>query len=269
MKKTAVIFTILICFALLFTGCGGKKVENLQITIPLASGERSGTYTGEVKNDKPDGNGKFESKNTQGAVWTYEGGFKDGTFDGQGKMVFPNQSYEGTFEKGNFVQGSFIYEDTLIYEGGFTPNTNPFLYSGKGKLYTTKGTLLYEGNFEDGHPQDKQAVLSKCEEVSYESLVQNSDAYLEQFISVKGTVKVMMNHGIKNGEYSLIGYVIALDNSLNKIIFIDKYQKSGEPNLNFDDKIVVYGQYTDFVTYTSVEDKEITLPSIRVFFIDK
>ena len=88
--------------ALFVAGCGAEKVENKEMTITIASGQRTGIYTGEIKNGKPEGNGVFKTKNSEGAAYTYTGGFKNGTFEGKGVLVFENGfKNETTYKNGN------------------------------------------------------------------------------------------------------------------------------------------------------------------------
>lgn len=142
MKKYALLLCTLLAFVV--SGCGAKTVNEKQITLNLAYGDRSGTYTGEV-NDKdiPNGKGKFTTKNSSGNVWYYEGQFKDGHFVGKGKVTWATgQIEEGTFDK-----------DRL---------------NGKGiKTYKENGKeTKYEGNFIAGYPM-KEKIAKINEEVSF------------------------------------------------------------------------------------------------------
>lgn len=130
MKKFLVAaLSVLLCFVLV--GCGGpKKVSDQQVTLNLAFGDRSGTYTGEVNDQNvPNGQGKFTTKNSKGATWIYEGQFKDGHFEGKGKETWTSDgvTIEGTFSN-----------DKLNGQGKQTNPNNP--------------NQNYEGNFEAGVP---------------------------------------------------------------------------------------------------------------------
>lgn len=86
--------TLAICLALSLVGCVKK------MTLKLSYGDRTGTYTGDLNEDGlPNGQGKFTSENTEGEKWTYEGEFKNGHFDGEGKTTWKNGSMEiGTYK---------------------------------------------------------------------------------------------------------------------------------------------------------------------------
>ena len=88
-----------ICLTFSLVGCAKK------MTLKLSYGERTGTYTGDLnESGLPDGTGKFVSENAEGEKWTYEGGFKNGHFDGEGKTTWENGFIEiGTYKDDNIV----------------------------------------------------------------------------------------------------------------------------------------------------------------------
>ncbi|OHT17682.1 hypothetical protein TRFO_00986 [Tritrichomonas foetus] len=99
------------------------------------------TYTGEWKNGKKDGNGRFQI----GPNSYYEGEFKDGEITGIGARYFENGNhYFGDFVKGEFNgRGSFIDEvNGEEYEGEWKDNRR----HGEGKLTYSDGSQ-YVGHF--------------------------------------------------------------------------------------------------------------------------
>lgn len=81
------------CLMLSLAGCGKE------MTLNLSYGDRTGTYSGEVNEQGlPHGQGKFTSTNSEGEKWTYEGEFKNGHFDGEGKTIWKS----GTMEIGTY-----------------------------------------------------------------------------------------------------------------------------------------------------------------------
>lgn len=75
-KKLLVLTMILIICGVVgisLTACD----DGGQITLNLAFGDITGTYSGDVKRilDCQDGYGKFTAKNDEGEEWTYEGEF--------------------------------------------------------------------------------------------------------------------------------------------------------------------------------------------------
>ena len=73
--------------SILLTACT-KNVENQKLTLKFDFGSREGTYTGELKNDLPNGNGRFDTKNKEGIKWYYDGEWVDGIMEGQGMQCW-------------------------------------------------------------------------------------------------------------------------------------------------------------------------------------
>ena len=93
MKKTIAMIVMLIIACISFVGCGKE------ITLNLAYGDRTGTYSGDLVNGIPNGKGKFTTKNTDGESWTYEGEFKNGHFNGEGQITWESGYAEiGTYK---------------------------------------------------------------------------------------------------------------------------------------------------------------------------
>lgn len=114
-----IISLLLICILTLsLASCGGDK-----ITLTFAFGERTGTYTGDMSNGVPNGQGKFTTKNSDGQKWTYEGEFKNGHFEGEGKTTWRNgQMQIGTYKNdvivpmsGDEIKGLFSNPENLKY----------------------------------------------------------------------------------------------------------------------------------------------------------
>lgn len=92
------IVCVLTLISLLLNGCSKK------ITLNLAFGEKTGTYSGEMVNGVPDGKGKFTTTNSEGERWTYEGEFKNGHFEGEGKITWKSGQVEiGTYKDDKVV----------------------------------------------------------------------------------------------------------------------------------------------------------------------
>ncbi|WP_230268241.1 hypothetical protein [Allobaculum fili] len=91
MKKALV----LLLPAFIIAGCSSGE----EMTLHLSYGDRTGVYSGDMKDGIPDGQGKFTSKNDEGESWTYTGTFKDGHFEGDGETVWKSGGREvGTYE---------------------------------------------------------------------------------------------------------------------------------------------------------------------------
>lgn len=93
MKKMLSVIMSVLLVSLLITGCSKK------ITLNLSYGERTGTYSGDMKDGVPNGEGKFTTENKEGTGWTYEGSWKNGHFEGEGKTTWKSGQIEiGTYK---------------------------------------------------------------------------------------------------------------------------------------------------------------------------
>ncbi len=134
MKKLVLIIALLMSF-LTLTACkenhlfktgdsstsSAKKDEGKEITLDFAFGTRTGRYCGEMKDDIPHGKGKFTSTNSDGGNWTYEGEFKNGHFDGEGKTTWESSSIQtGKYKndiiipvKGTEAKKCYVYQRNI------------------------------------------------------------------------------------------------------------------------------------------------------------
>ena len=115
--------------------------ETIEINIPPLE---VGMYAGEMKNRVPHGKGVMVYyKDNLGGWKTYEGDFKEGIREGNGKMTYRNGDYyEGEFK--NWVRdgyGEFHYSNGTIYKGQLRYNVR----HGRGKLINKKGDVISEG----------------------------------------------------------------------------------------------------------------------------
>lgn len=143
-------------------------VNEQEMTIHFHYGDRTGTYSGGIKNELPHGIGKFESINESGMPWKYIGEWENGHFNGTGISIFSNDTvyvvnYSNDYMSGN---GIMVSPDSTVYLGELDakgPNGNGTtlssfwsyngefkngLRNGIGTLYLSTG-IRYEGNFID------------------------------------------------------------------------------------------------------------------------
>lgn len=171
MKK--ILSTLLAFLMVVFAvaGCGTEKVENKVLTLMPYAEEKgetpvtfTGKFTGELKGDKPHGNGVFKFQ-TDGVDTTYTGGFKNGKFDGAGILEYSDtksgwNTYYMTQEAPGYTY-KIRKRETNYKEG---------LLHGKYKLYMIDGTICQEIDYKDGkmngkylqyHPNGK--IFRDCE----------------------------------------------------------------------------------------------------------
>lgn len=150
MKKQYILFILLICFCCLFVSGCSEKVENKDITITVGNIQKQGKYTGEIENDLPNGQGKFETINQQNISYTLEGDWKNGELQ-KGTTTFyadKTSKYEvDEYDKNTPAKGKLFVNNVLYYEGNF----NAGVPNGQGKQYSN-GKVTYEGNFDNGYP---------------------------------------------------------------------------------------------------------------------
>ncbi|MDL2310152.1 protein kinase [Parabacteroides sp. OttesenSCG-928-B22] len=130
------------------------RVETKEITYVTATqmslNDETFTYTGDVVQGIPNGNGKAVF--TDGRV--YEGTFSQGVRTGTGVLTFEQNGkivgkYEGAFVSNQFSgNGTYTYDDGSYYIGTFSGNYP----NGTGVLFDKKGKVLYSGQFKDGNP---------------------------------------------------------------------------------------------------------------------
>lgn len=94
------------------------EVTEQEITLNLSYGERTGIYTGQVKNGLPDGNGEFTTKNDYGELWTYTGEWKNGHMEGEGRTDWEDGTYEvGTYANDE-IENETDYGKPLLDQDG-------------------------------------------------------------------------------------------------------------------------------------------------------
>ena len=149
-----------------------EYVENKTYRYTVNGNNYTGTYTGNWKNGKPEGNGKlydeygkleyegfFENGEcTRGTFYgipfKYQGPFKDYRPEGHGvQMDGEEPRYIGYFKKGEYNgTGCRFINGKVIYNGEFLNGR----YNGKGKSYYEDGEALeYEGEFLNGRYNGK------------------------------------------------------------------------------------------------------------------
>ena len=164
-------FASLLSFSVLANDIDGNEynyVNEQKITISFDYGERTGIYSGGIKNGLPHGIGKFSSTNATGQDWEYIGEWETGHFNGIGTTIYSDgqvsiANYENDHMYGN---GIIVYPDPALYVGEINDNgsngdgtslsiSNRYvgefengLRNGKGILYFENGNR-YEGEFVD------------------------------------------------------------------------------------------------------------------------
>lgn len=139
-------------------GCTTLRYDNFWIITPICplNPPSLDHYSGETKNDLPDGKGKYILPNCN----FYDGAWKRGKCHGKGKLFLrkENMTYEGDFNDGKIEGIGTILKDARSYTGELKDG----LPHGQGVLvhYSTR----YEGIFDKGLPvQGKMNCTNKNE----------------------------------------------------------------------------------------------------------
>jgi hypothetical protein len=93
----------------------------------------------------------------------YEGYINDSKYNGNGKLIFPDATYEGLFSKGEFKKGKMLWNNGYEYDGEFNGNC----LQGKGKL-TGPDNEIYEGDFNNNLFHGKGKYIYKNNEYEYD-----------------------------------------------------------------------------------------------------
>ncbi|MCL2545576.1 MAG: hypothetical protein FWE06_00075 [Oscillospiraceae bacterium] len=96
MKKVSrLLCMVLIFISIPLTAAAARMVEDYEMTVSFAFGDRTGIFSGMLDEDGlPQGFGRFESVNPSGLGWIYEGELVDGQLHGQGTITWENGDQE-------------------------------------------------------------------------------------------------------------------------------------------------------------------------------
>lgn len=164
MKQKSFVFLLLL--SLFLVSCSQQpssssiskvtSVENKPITMTIdfwdeVSGDlttvtREGTYTGEMIDSLPNGQGSFSTISDTGAEWTYTGEFSDGKFDGTGKIVW---SETGQIEEGTYTDGVFTPNTYELFNNLAPRSFIPYSFSKENEAFVKNNLMLFPANSEE------------------------------------------------------------------------------------------------------------------------
>jgi len=116
-----------------FAGRGNLECEEYTLHFDNSEGvfDRIGPFNGKVINGIPNGRGTFSSVNSEGVSWTYTGEWSNGSFHGQGKSIWDDDS--ATSQVGTYIKGSFA--PTLSEAIAILSNNSNFSLSENSKSF--------------------------------------------------------------------------------------------------------------------------------------
>lgn len=184
MKKNLCALLVTLIVALLITGCGTEKVENKVLTLTPVIEEKNGenqntytgTYTGELKSDKPHGNGVFKARDKENRAVTFTGGFKKGKLDGVAIIETEDQLLGVTKTECTYNEGK---------------------KNGMEKIYFF-GKLFLEAEHKDGDFTGKMKGYHKNGKVAFEFECDNIEKLKKD--AKNGLLTLSNNNDIMNGR---------------------------------------------------------------------
>lgn len=244
-------------------------VTDLEITISFEFGDRSGTYTGEMRDGLPDGQGTFSTQNAEGVGWIYDGGWRQGHMYGEGSTMFDSgYSEAGWYEDDNLNgQGKLFQDERLTYEGGFVQN----IPDGQGTIYSYSGDIIYSGNFDQGYIDETEDARTErmngfrqqCDPVNYSELytrAQNEDG---SFIQITGTVVYLADSEDFAYECS---FVISGQNFVGTdAVYVHYHLNKGEKRIMEGQQVTVWAQVSYLSTSESEDGASVSMPFIEAW----
>lgn len=128
---------------------GEGQLSSNDIVVHFQDVDRKGVYSGSVEDGVFCGQGTFSAITDDGINYTYEGEWKDGKWDGQGKQIFNNAEKKpnclGTFQNGEFTPTLLEFLTSLG-----TEKNALFTISEKAQDFITQNTNLFLENSAEG-----------------------------------------------------------------------------------------------------------------------
>ncbi len=245
-----VIFLVLVAALIIFykgrMKSHGLSEGGLDVSVRWMGNDYFGSYTGEIQNNLPEGEGAFISADGK---FQYTGEWKAGVFNGEGEM-----EYDGVKkEQGTYADGRrdgivrIFYEDNTnsecIYEEGVA--------YGREVIYDESGNQLSSKLHVNGITTEElsdQAIL-----LDREVLAQQ--LYSNRYIRVEGVIEYIYHEG--NTVYFRmstedIGMIVGSYQNQDGI----GAHQAIVPNMNVGDSVSLYGYYAGNMEYTVAEDEE-------------
>lgn len=127
---------------------GEGTLESNVVTVHFPDLDQTGNYNGAVLDGVFCGEGTFKASTDKGVNYTYSGEWKDGLWNGQGKLVYDSKAYctrEGTFRNGEFTPTILEY----ITSYGLIDNY-PYTLNEKTTDFISKHSSIFTNNSKDG-----------------------------------------------------------------------------------------------------------------------
>lgn len=277
-KRLSAISLVVISVMLVISSCANRQndindqdsdvevinADKLEITLDLHHiGQKTGLYSGDMKDDLPNGKGSFETQNEYGSTVIYDGEWVNGQIEGQCTVSLLDDEpmlLEGTFVDSEIVNGKEIFDGVKIYEGEWKDLT----FHGQGTFYNAIGEAVYSGTFSNGLPSDKDRFMAVAKDVSFDTLLNDPQKYLYDIIKVQGKIVYVWE-----GEDNYCEYLISTDESDEKTVYISYMRRSDdERHIQEGESLTVFGISNGLYTYETVDATTITTPYMTMFYFE-
>lgn len=265
MKKILLVLVMLVSLSLF--GCNNnqqtinaqedtiKTVENEKIIIAFPYGDREGTYTGEMKEGKPHGIGKFETTNPEGVSWYYEGEFVDGIFNGQGKCVWE----DGETRIGEYSNGEWMPTQIEIYD--YVGNRLGYTILEPSYDFIQDNEQLFPAQSLDSIAQNVDTT------VEYKMITKEPIKYAETIVCLENLTVIQIETTEIPGTTKKFTRANAMDSEFN---VYELYYIGELPDIYDGDAInTVYGLPISVGGYENVSGGFTNTISIAVCFVEK
>lgn len=134
------------------------------------------------------------------------------------------------------------------------------------KRCVTCGAELESEKFSLSAEELKTLYKSKCKSISYKELERKPGEYKGQYVKFTGYVVQVCSEAKSSLHYST--YRVATSGKYNNVVYIYVDNYGSDTRILEDDKITFYGVYDGLFTYETVLGASMSIPSIRVEYID-
>ncbi|MBR0139965.1 MAG: hypothetical protein IJM17_06735 [Firmicutes bacterium] len=186
---------------------GEGSAENMPLKPVIMGAERPVSYTGPLKDGKASGSGTAVSTSAAD-VFTYTGEMEDNAPNGQGRISLPNsgKSFGGTFTDGNFTPTKAEYLREMLFLGGASGDVD---LAAAGKFVDEHEELFPPA-------EDLEIPDEDLQPFDYDTLAGSRGSYADSLTSVYA---VALASGYNNFNGSTAYYITFMDPSGRFYIF--------------------------------------------------
>lgn len=253
---------------IILTGCSNGNTQSkgtVTSTLKLFDNLYTGTYTGNLKNNNPDGKGSIKLESD--TVLEVEGTWKDGNLNGDCTVTYS----DGSVESGKMIDNNFDGKVTKTLSDGTYSVANYSDGQAKGAIkYYDKNNKLIDYDWYYQQIPIKE-LIGQVQDVDYSKLIYFPNDYIGKMIKTEGVVESVYETNlnayvtIKNSEDKVFvckcknmrvsngkqAIAQTFENG-EKITVYGYFLKTGLYKNFYDSKTVRYNQYTSEMPYIEV-----------------